>query len=312
MPYLYIICLFLLILCSTPFASTSLTIEPETGFQTNVPVGESDSTYKNCMFAAASLEPSFTIDARIFGWEFSCPIEAGLYFGGPAEFSAGPQVSINRKTPAHLITFGIMGLYNSMPAVYDPTVPETYLEYATFLEWKAERRNPLSAKYEFAFLNDPASGRQDIRNTLQFKPSLKFGSRFVANAKLSAVWDISNIKESGFFEPLASVGGTVLMNEYDYLFFQLLDAFFLSSKTDTAIATNQKGPKKSRSIAELTTHGSQSNMFMISCGYCKCLSETVDLDLNYNFMIIVPNSSQFSYSSHCISIGVEWRIGKQL
>ena len=248
----------------------------------------------------------------LFLGEFSCPIEAGLYFGGPAEFSAGPQVSINKKTPGHLITFGIMGLYNSMPAVYDPTVPETYLEYATFLEWKAERRNPISAKYEFALLNDPASGRHDMRNTLQIKPSLKFGSSFIANARLSVVWDISNVKESGFFEPLASVGGTVLVNENDFLFFQFLDAFFLSSRTDTAIATTQKGPKRGRKLEELTTHGSQSNMFMISCGYCKCLSETIDLDLNYNFMVIVPNHSQFSYSSHRISAGVEWRIGKRL
>lgn len=134
MPYLYIICLLYLIASRTLFASTSLTIEPETGFQTNVPVGESDSTYKNCMFTAASLEPSFTINTRIFGWGFSCPIEAGLYFGGPAEFSVGPQVSLNKKTPAHLITFGMMGLYNSMPAAYDPTIPETYLEYAIFYE----------------------------------------------------------------------------------------------------------------------------------------------------------------------------------
>jgi len=306
------ICLLGLLLSNKLYATMGLTVAPDFGYQTNVPITASDSAFKNRAFTMISLAPCFTHEGRYLELEFSCPFEAGDYFGGPIELSAEPGLSFIKKGPAHSTKFGLKAQYYSMPAVYDPTVPDTYWKFAASLEWKNGIKNSLTANYEFAIVNDPASQRVDAKNSLSFKASPKFGSSIVSNLKLGMVWDISDAEGYGFLEPLGSLGSTVLLNGNDFIFFQVYAALVLLQKPEISTSTDQEGSNKNKKSSDTTVHRSNIPIFMISSGYCKGIAPKVDLNINYSFMVIAAGNSQSRYSSHRLSVGIEWSFGNKL
>jgi hypothetical protein len=311
--------LFLALLASgvspAPFG---LDVEVESGFKTNVPrispasPGTAqqwpDSLYENFPFLSLTLGPALTFSKNDSGaYKADLNSEFNTYIGGPGEVSVEGRLSRERESARNSLSCGLGVAYYSLAAEYDPTVPQKYLEYAFHVTDKFKRRNPLTISYDLSVLQEIGGSRIDLKNALKLKLQTKIASRLSASVKTGCILDISNSAAGGFIQPLISGGAVYAPGESDMLLMQVYAAYPIYSNSDLFIVSKNKHKPM---VPAVSIAQPRVPVSMLLLSYCRDLTPSLDINLNYDFTLLDPGGSGPIYSSNRLSISMHYGRGK--
>jgi hypothetical protein len=250
-------------------AEFTLALEPQAGFQTNVPGNPADTTFGNYPYCTMALKPRWISGiGNTMVFSLVLPLDAMKYIGGSGELTAGPQIVIQRTASVHSSAARLEATWNYTPAALDPTSPENYLETVLSLERDQRLHLPLTGNVAFALLNDLHSARHDFTGTLQLKVRSSTAARIPRYIKIGGAWKVSNAPGAGYLQPRLSCGITIPVNGSDFLITNLLAACsFHQGSTDT-IATIVAGRGRwGRKTDTLTTYSFSTPRIPLVSGY---------------------------------------------
>ncbi len=300
---------------SITLAGFGLTIEPETGFQTNLPLG-TGSSFGNHPFCTFSLEPVWATDTGgAFRFTVTGPLSATKFLGGgPEELNLESGASIGKHSPSRVTKASLGVGYHLTPAAYDPTAPGKYLEcYVTCERASVIGKVIPEGSYGACLISDcGATTRMDFRNLLQLKLSAGF-ERYLLFAKMGFCWNVSNTEGAGYLQPLAAVGSTIDFNERNLLFFQLYTACsFYRPSTVPVLVTIGRGRRGKRTDTLLTYehHDPKIPFTSCYCGFDRELSRRSSLHFYYMAVLFGRGTPHSLLLSHQSGIIYSWRLGQ--
>jgi hypothetical protein len=292
----------------TLFAGFGISVEPEIGFKTNVASGTNDSL-KNRAFVSAGIMPSWSFDSTNDSrYIVSSAADICTYGRNSArEFRLEPKITAIKNSTFHTTTLCCGVSYSSIAAVNDPTFPHKFAEYSFLFERKGRHENPMTVSYGFSILDDVASPRIDFKNNIKLKWSWKVGSGVRLFVKPGILWDLSNTSSGSFLQPLLFAGGFWLVNTKDLLSLQMYAGFPFYEQSSMLLMKN-KNRKPGNSPDNALISQPRIPISMIFFGYSREITGFLDLLCNYDFTAFDPGEGKPLYSSHKISVGVEWQI----
>ena len=275
----------LLLTASALHAGFNVTVEPEAGFQTNVPDGPTDSSFGNYPFCALGAEPVWTTDTSAkIRWVISAPLNATKYIGGSGELSVAPELSFEKTAASHTTNVSLGAAYHFLPAAYDPTIPENFLEFLLGCERVNNGKLPLIGTYAFSLLNDLATSRMDFKNVLQLKLSRNNSARVPVFFKIGCSWNISNTEGAGYVQPLVAGGLSIPFKERNLLLFQVFAAYSLYKSTRIPVLTTVgrgRWGKKTDTLVTYELSVPRIPFASLYCGYDRELTQHLNMHFYY-------------------------------
>lgn len=289
------------------FAGFTVTVEPEGGLKTNVASSRSDPLETSAFFSAC-LTPSWSFDStRVSLYVLSSAAEVSRYANGTGEFKLEPRIAAIKNADSHTTTLCLGVSYFSIATEYDPTLPQEFTEYTFLFDRKSLRENPLTLSYAFSIVDDAASSRFDIKNSIKLKFTGKAGPHARLFAKPGIMWNLSNSDTGNFLQPLISIGATYFPDTKDLLAFQIYAGFPIYERTGFFPPKHKNNntwiPAGPGSIPQ-----PRIPISMIFLSYCREITASLDFLCNYDFTAFDPGGLASLYTSHRISAGLEWRL----
>lgn len=306
----FVAALRLLLLLSWPSlpAHFDLTVEPEAGFQTNVPNGPVDSSFGSHAFCTVGLEPSWSTDTgNTFRFVFTGPLNATKYMGGPGEAAIAPEFSIEKHVASHVTQAALGAAYHLMPVAYDPTVPEKYMEYSLRFEREQSWRIASAVMYALQLVDDIATSRKDFKNTVQFRLRRCNSARLHSFVRIGCSWNISNTEGAGYVQPFAADGMTLAVDERNLLLFHLFAAYSFYKPMNISVLVPGRGQGKNATVITYELSEPRIPFATLYCGYDREL--TLHASFHFYYMAVLfgrgePGSLLFSHQTGII---FSWR-----
>jgi hypothetical protein len=299
--------LLLLLTASSPYAGFDLTIEPESGYQTKVPDGPTDSSFGNYPYCALGLEPSWTADTeRIIRLSVAAPLNATKYIGGTGELSFAPALSLERTAATHTTIATVSAGYYYLPAAYDPIIPENFLEFSLEGERENRGRIPLAGTWTFSVMTDLATSRTDFKNSLQLTLNRSGSPHIPANIKIGCSGNISTLEGASYIQPRIATGMSIPFSDRNLLLLQLFAAYSLykpAAEPVTIVTGRGRWGKKTDTLVTYQLTEPRIPLVSLYCGYDRELTSHMNLHFYYMATFFGrgrPDSMQLSHQSGII------------
>lgn len=291
-------------------AGFDITVEPGAGFQTNVPDGRTDSSFSDYLFCALDAEPVWTTDTSAkIRCVISAPLNATKYIGGPGEIDIAPELSIEKSAVLHTTSATLGAAYHFMPAAYDPTIPENFLEFSLGCERENTGKHPLDGMYAFSLMKDLTTPRIDFKNVLQLTLHRNGSARVSAFIKTGCSWTVSNSEGAGYVQPRVAGGMSIPFNERNLLLLQLFAAYSFYNPMNVPVLTTVGRGRRQKKTDTLVTHVLSVPRIPFASfygGYDRELTQHLSLHLYYTATLFGRGRRDSLLLSHQSGIIFSW------
>ena len=306
-----VFCVFI-ILCmtlTTTAIKPDLYVESEIGIQNGVPDTENDTRLGTYPFCALQLEPSLQKSSgNTTTYALSLPINALKYIGGTGDFTFGPELSFGKSLDHSTIEILSAATYTYMPAAFDPTIPENYLEWLLQYDQRSIETRSFGGNYAISLLREIGTERFDVNNHLHATANLALSATWQLFFKFGCAWNLSNFKGGGYLQPNAAGGATCIFNKKSMLLTQLFGSYSFYETARIPVqfppGKSKKGKKNKPSMNDTTT--SDMPFATLYTDYNRELSSGTHIHFMYMLTLFGRGNPISVNLSHQLAVMLDW------